>query len=137
MPRQTELETMTNTYNTDKKVYIETHNEDYVSKKVDETLDDNTFKIKIKYPRKLYNININQTDNYTFDEESCEEYKLCGTYNYFDINSENEEINNIKSAYNLFIENLKDNKIYNYDKAYKPIIEVHANERTMSLIEID
>ena len=137
MPRETELETMTNTYNTDKKVYIETHNEDYVSKKVDETLEDNTFKIKVKYPRKLYNINIKQTDNYTFDEESCEEYKLCGTYNYFDINSENEEIQNIKSAYNLFIENLKKNKIYNYDKAYRPIIEIYANERTMNLVEID
>ena len=137
MPKQTEFEIMTNTYNTDKKVYIETHNEDHINKKTDETLEDNTFKIKVKYPVKLYNITINQTDNYTFDEESCKEYKLCGTYNYFDIISDGEAINNIKSAYNLFIENLKDNKIYNYDKAYSPIIEIYANEKTMELIEID
>lgn len=137
MPRQTELETMTNTYNTDKKVYIETHNEERVSKKIDETLEDNSFKIKVKYPVKLYNVTINQTDNYTFDEDSCEEYNLCGIYNYFDIKSDNEVMDNIKSAYNLFIDNLKDNKIYNYDKAYSPVIEVQANEKTMSLIEID
>lgn len=136
-PKQTELEIMTNTYNTDKKVYIETHNEEDVSKKIDETLEDNTFKIKVKYPVKLYNIKIEQTDNYTFNEETCEEDNLCGTYNYFDINYNEEETKNIKTAYNLFIENLKDNKIYNYEKAYRPTIEIYSNEKTMNIIEID
>ncbi|MBR3229450.1 MAG: DUF1700 domain-containing protein [Bacilli bacterium] len=136
-PKQTELETMTNTYNTDKKVYIETHNEEDVSKKIDETLEDNTFKIKIKYPVKLYNIKIEQTDNYTFNEETCKEDSLCGTYNYFEINYNEEETKNIKTAYNLFIENLKDNKIYNYEKAYRPTIEIYSNEKTMNIIEID
>lgn len=137
MPKQTELETMTNTYNIEGKVYIETHNEDYASKKVDNTLDDNMLRIKIKYPKELYNIKINQKDNFTFDEETCQEYNLCGTYNYFDITTDGEVIDNVKSAYNLFIENLKDNKVYNYDKAYRPIIEIYANERSMNLIEID
>lgn len=132
-----ETETMSNTYRTDKRVYIETHNQDHVSKKIDETMEDNSFKIKVKYPVNLYNIKIDQTDNYTFDEETCEEYKLCGTYNYFDIISDDEVVNNIKSAYNLFIENLKENKIYNYDKAYSPVIEIYSNEKTMNLIEID
>ena len=137
LPKETELETMTNTYVTDKRVYIETHNEKYISKKIDETLNDNIIKIRIKYPKQLYNMKINQTDNYTFDEESCKENKLCGTYNYFDINYDGEEIKNIKSAYNLFIENLKQKKIYNYDKAYSPVIEIYANEKTINLIEID
>lgn len=137
MPNKIETETMTNTYNTDKKVYIETHNEEHVSKKIDETLEDNTFKIKIKYPVKLYNIKVEQTDNYTFNEESCLEDNLCGTYNYFSINYSEDELKNIKSAYNLFIDNLKENKIYNYEKAYSPIIEIYSNEKTMNLIEID
>lgn len=137
IPNKIETETMTNTYTTDKNVYIETHNEEHVSKKLDETLEDNTFKIKIIYPIKLYNIKVEQTDNYTFDEESCIEDNLCGTYNYFSINYSEEELKNIKSAYNLFIENLKDNKIYNYEKAYSPIIEIYSNEKTMNLIEID
>ena len=136
MSNEIETEIMTNTYTTDKKVFIETHNEEYVNKKIDETLEDNTFKIKIKYPVKLYNIKINQTDNYTFDEESCIEDNLCGTYNYFSINYSEDELKNIKSAYNLFIENLKDNKIYNYEKAYSPVIEIYSNEKTMNLIEI-
>lgn len=137
IPNKIETETMTNTYTTDKNVYIETHNEEHVSKKIDETLEDNTFKIKIIYPIKLYNIKVEQTDNYTFDEESCIEDNLCGTYNYFSINYSEEELKNIKSAYNLFIENLKENKIYNYEKAYSPIIEIYSNEKTMNLIEID
>lgn len=137
MPNKIETETMTNTYNTDKKVYIETHNEEHVSKKIDETLEDNTFKIKIKYPVKLYNIKVEQTDNYTFNEESCLEDNLCGTYNYFSINYSEDELKNIKSAYNLFIDNLKENKIYNYEKAYSPIIEIYSNEKTMNIIEID
>ena len=137
MPKQTELEIMTNTYNIEGKTYIETHNEDYASKKVDNILDDNMLRIKIKYPKELYNIKINQKDNYTFDEETCQEDNLCGTYNYFDITTDGEVIDNVKSAYNLFIKNLKDNKVYNYDKAYRPIIEIYSNERTMNLIEID
>ncbi len=137
IPRNYELQTAENIYITDKKVYIEDHNCD-IKTIADETMNDNTFKIIARYDQKLYNLKINQIDNYTFTEETCREYNLCGVYNYFSIyNEEKDGFETFKTYYNNFINDLKHKKIYNYSKLYEPVIEIYANPKTLNMIEID
>lgn len=137
IPASYELETVENTYTTDKKVYIDDHNND-IKKIADETMADNTFKITAHYDQKLYNVKINQISNYTFTEEACEEDNLCGLYNYFSIhNEEKDGFKTAKTNYKNFIKDLKNKKVYNYNKLYEPKIEITANSKTLNIIEVD
>lgn len=138
IPEDYNLNTFENTYTTDKKVYIESHHNSNIVKKEDELMEDNTFKINAHYSQTIYDFKINQTDNYMFNEEDCEENDLCGRYNYFSIYpEEKDEIKIAKMNYKILINDLKNKKIHNYSKLYTPEIEITANSKTLNLIEID
>lgn len=137
LPENYEFATVEKTYITDKKVFIEDNNCDTATM-VDESLPDNTFIIKARYDENLYDINIHNTDNFTFSEYECDENSLCGPYNYFSIfTSEKGEFKAIKTMYNRFIKDLKNKKVYNYSKLYEPEVKIIANEKTLNLIELD
>ena len=130
-------EVITNTYEIDKQVYINHYDINNVKKTVDNNIEDGKFKMVIKYDKEYYNISINEDKNYTFDNEQCEKYELCGTYDYIKILYDNSDTKQIKKLYNAFTTYLKDNKIYNYTKIFNPEIEISASEKTLQTIKID
>lgn len=129
----------TKTYNTDKDVYIDFRLNGDLTKTIDETLPDNTFKIKITYYKDSNAVDIYNEPNYEFSNIDCEgvNTKLCEKpYNYFSISYQyNGGYNDEKKRYNDFIDNLKENKVYDYSKLSNVYIEVIANSKTMNIIE--
>ncbi len=135
-----QTKTETQTFNTDKNIYINFNLNGDLTKKVDETLPDNTFKITYTYYQDSDKIEIYNEPNYHFQSYACEspnEKHLCKKpYNYISFSYEyNSDYNSEKKRYNDFIDNLKDGKIYNYDKLNNVNVEISANSNTMKNIE--
>ena len=135
-----QTKTETQTFNTDKNIYINFNLNGDLTKKVDETLPDNTFKITYTYYQDSDKIEIYNEPNYHFQSYACEspnEKHLCKKpYNYISFSYEyNSDYNSEKKRYNDFIDNLKDGKIYNHDKLNNVNVEISANSNTMKNIE--
>ena len=135
-----QTKTETQTFNADKNIYINFNLNGDLTKKVDETLPDNTFKITYTYYQDSDKIEIYNEPNYHFQSYACEspnEKHLCKKpYNYISFSYEyNSDYNSEKKRYNDFIDNLKDGKIYNYDKLNNVNVEISANSNTMKNIE--
>ena len=133
-------ETEIKEYQTDKNVYIDFRLQGKMNKTIDETLPDNTFKLKLTYDKDSTKIDIYNDINYNFTDNEClslDKNHLCQKpYNYFSINYDYVDgYNNEKQRYNDFINNLKENKVYNYEKLSEINIEIIANTKTMNLIE--
>ena len=138
-PKAYKKESITKEYTTDKNVYIDYELNGNLTKEVDDTLPDGTFKINVTYSKNT-DVFIHNNQNYNFPNEDCEylddKHKCETTYNYISLEYDySDNYNNEKQRYNEFIENLKDNKIYNYSKLSEVDVEIVANSNTMSLIE--
>jgi len=139
-PNITDMKTQTKTFTADKKVLI-SYSGSNVKKTIDNNISDGSFIIKYTYNDKVYDIEIDNFDNYKFSDEECYD-SYCPnntneTYNYFTIhNIGKSQANTIKEIYNQFIKDLKNKKIHDYSKIYENNIEIIANEKTMALIEI-
>lgn len=139
-PKSYQIEAETKYFTADKEVYINYNLNGTLTKKIDETLKDNEFKLILNYDKESVNINIVNDLNYTFPSEEClysvDKQKCETTYNYISLNYDyNNEYNIGKKKYQEFIENLKNNKIYDYTKLNEVNVEIIANENTLSLIE--
>ena len=140
VPTSYKLETISKTFITDKKVYINHKTNGHATKTIDETMKDNEMKINLNYDKDSVDVDIYNDSNHTFESDECNfSTHLCNeTYNYFEIYyNYTGEYSSEKERYNDFINNLKDNKIYNYSKLSDVNIEIVANSKTMSQIEID
>ena len=139
-PTNFKKETEIKEYQTDKNVYIDFRLHGKMDKIIDETLPDNTFKLKLTYDKDSTKIDIYNDINYTFTDNEClslDKAHLCQKpYNYFSVSyNYTDGYNNEKQRYNDFINNLKENKIYNYEKLNEINVEIIANTKTMNLIE--
>ena len=140
IPPKFKLETVTQEYKTDKKIYINYNLNGNITKKVNDKLKDNEFQIKLIYDKDNASIGISNDKNYKFEGYICENNSsLCDEeYNYFSFYHDYHDNYGIaKERYNDFIDNLKENKIYNYSKLDNVDVEVVANTETMKLIEMN
>ena len=139
-PTSFKKETEIKEYQTDKNVYIDFRLLGKMNKTIDETMPDNTFKLKLTYDKDSTQIDIYNDINHNFTDNEClslDKSHLCQKpYNYFSISYDYVDgYNNEKQKYNDFINNLKENKVYNYEKLNEINIEIIANTKTMNIIE--
>lgn len=127
-------------FTTNSNIYIDYGLNGNITKNIDNSLKDNTLRLKITYDEKTADVSIFNEENYTFSPEECtytnDKHKCEQKYNYISLGyNYTDNYNREKQRYNDFIDNLKDNKIYNYSKLNEINVEIIANSKTMSLIE--
>ena len=136
VPKSYNKNTISKKFETDKNVYINSYLNGKITKTIDNKLKNDEIILNITY-FKNNSIDIYNEPEYILPNEICDDQTCDKTYNYISLDYDyTDDYNHNKKRFNEFIKNLKDNKIYNYSKLSEVNVEIRANEKKMSLIEI-